>query len=322
MKKIFAIWCILISAPAFSQISLSAGNEPTEKAWRKPATLAYVRNGDGSSITAIDAYLKYTVENTRLAKTISAPAVKENWSVAAYLDKDTGGSTRKNDRGGVLGYTRMTDTNYAGEGPVMSLSWNARLSVGKSLQLIDDKAPVQQFVDKTKDRQLLTATAYFQPRKTAELTGEENVALPSAGRHSDMFLLMEAGLYSDHNSGGAANGGGRLSGGLASIEWNFLPLGMVASNNKIAGYGVAPVFTLAAQVQHDTSASGMRKKDTYKLYTAMLTLEFNTIFVDKDDKSVIGRLKPSLSVSRTVGADLLGGRPYEAKTEVAFGLTF
>lgn len=321
MKKIFAIWCILISAPAFSQISLSAGNEPADKAWQKPATLAYVRNGDGSSITAIDAYLKYTMENTRLARTIDAPAVKESWSVAAYLDKDTGGSTRKNDRGGVLGYTRMIVTDYPNTGPVMSLSWNARLSVGKSLQLIDDKVTPQQFVDKTKDRQLLTAVAYFQPQTAAERPGNGDAAVRSAVRPFDMFLLMEGGLYSDHNSGGAADGGGRLSGGLASIEWNFFPLGLVASDNRIGGYGVAPVLTLAAQVQHDTSASGMRKKDTYKLYTAMLTLELNTL-VNDGNKSGIGRLKPSLSVSRSVGADLLSGRPYEAKTEVAFGLTF
>lgn len=319
MRTLLLPLILFMSAPAFSQISLAADKEPIDKPWKNPATLAYTRNGDGSSNTTIDAYLKYTFQDVKQAATGYSTAVMDNWSVAGYVHRDNAGDAKKNDRGAVVGYSRMMVPDFANFGPVMSVSWNASLSIGKSLQALDGSTTPLQYADKTKDRQRLYLSGYVQPAKSGPVQRDGASARSFGARPRDMFFVWEAGLYSDHSSGGSGQGNGRVSGGMAAVEWSVFPFGMVLADNRIGDFGVVPVLALAAQVQRDASASGMREKDTYKLYTASLILEFDTIV---DATQGVGRLKPSLVISRSIGADLLGGRPYEGKTEIAFGLTF
>ncbi|MRV71893.1 hypothetical protein GJ700_09185 [Duganella sp. FT92W] len=306
---------IALTAPAHAQLTLSADSEPTDKPWKMPATIAYTRNGDGSSFTTIDAYLKYN--GILKTKGDDNFASSGSWSVAGFIHKDNTADAPRNDRGVVLGYSRLLVFDYPNNFPVMSTTWNAKVSVGKSLQQVTD-TPVPIFTDRNKDREQLYVTGFLQPAKQDSPHHTASSTTKSAPRQMDMYFLWETGLYSDHASGGNGKGTGRLNGARGKLEWNVFPLGIIAADNKVGAYGVAPVITLSAQVQHDLSASGTRKKDTYRLYAASLTLEFETIVADGS----VGRVTPSLNFTRSVGADLLTGRAYEGKTEIALGFTF
>jgi len=309
----------MLSAPAFSQVTLAADSEPTDKPWTKPATLSYTRGGDGKSTTTADAYLKYTVKRTTDASSPTAAATNDAWSIAGYVHRNNADDAKKDDRGVALGYARLLVLDSFGSAGPMSMEWGGKITFGKSLVLLDDKASPEEYNDKTKEREKLYVSGFFQPALSGTPTRKSDDPKHRSPATMDMYFTWNAGLYSDHTAGGAGKGNGRNNGAMAGLEWNIMPFGMVAANNAIGDYGVAPVFTLAAQIEKDISASGQRKKDTYKLYTAMLTLEFDTIV---DTAGSIGRLKPSLNFSRSIGADLLGGRPYEGKTEISFGLSF
>lgn len=319
MKFIFLVLSVIFCLPCHAQLTLNADKAPAFKGWAAPAMLSYTRNGDGTSNSTIDAYLQYTIENNNKSDT-PLRSMKDDWIIAGYIHKDDGGEARKNDRGLSFGYSRFIVPDYDLGGSPMYYSWTAKISLGKSLQKNADESAEISFFDKTKDRQQLFLSAYIQPSSAIrdQDPHRRGKALSQDPRLLDMYFIVTAGVYSDNNSGGDSGGGGRVSGTMASAEWNLFPLGLVAADNQVGGYGVVPVLTLSAQGQHDSSARGARIKQTYKLYTAMLTLEFDAIVASNS----IGRLRPSLNFSRSVGADLLGGRPYEGKTEIAFGLTF
>jgi hypothetical protein len=316
MRRLLTAALLATAPTAFAQLSLTADSAPGDKAWENPATIAYTRNGDHTSNTTIDAYLKYSWSRTRQAELVDTSAKADTLSVAGYIHKDNQSRAKQNDRGLALGYRFdfLPDDRNSGAQTVLSL--NAVISAGKSMQAVEADATTlpEQYFDKTKDRQQLFVSGYVQPA-----IGTGQAGARALGRKSVQYLRWIAGMYSDHNSGGSGSSGnkGRLSGANGRLEWSVMPLGLVAGNNRIGAYGVVPVFALAAQIQHDTSARGSREKDTYKLYTAALRFDFETLA--SDGKT---RLVPSLVIQRSIGADLLAGRAYEGKTEIAFGVTF
>ncbi len=321
MKNIFLVLALLFSAPAMAQITLAADSEPNDKPWKNPATIAYTKAGDGTSTSTIDAYMKYSFPG--MATATANGAYIDTASIATYIHRDNTSDAPRDDRGISFGYSRFIVSDGSNAGAVHSMTWTGKIAIGKTLQNIDESAAVAEFADRTKDREQIYISGFNQPAKSGAVprgNGNAKKSLGSAAPEKmTMYYLWEAGLYSDHSSGGNGKGAGRLSGTRAKLEWNFMPLGLIAADNAIGNYGVAPVFTLAAQVQKDFAADGLRKKNTYHLYTATLTLEFDTIV---DANSTIGKLKPSLNFSRSIGADLLTGRAFEGKTEISLGLNF
>ena len=87
-----------------------------------------------------------------------------------------------------------------------------------------------------------------------------------------------------------------------------------AEFNRFGGLGFVPTFRAAAQFEKDAAASGLRVKDTYKLYTLEISLAFSKLSGND--------IVPTLNLARTVGADLLTGRARTSKTELSLGLTF
>lgn len=318
---------VLAAVPAYAQaenegqqILLRADKGPLYQAWESPATLAYTRNGDGTSNSLVDLYLQYTIagparkkqaQNSEAdATTRGTQVTQATWGVAAYLHRDNAGAAPRNDRGLALTYGRDLVPDYANEGGVIGLHFNLRASFGKTLQGVKDDAGLETFLERDNDRQIALFSGYFQPGTSGPARG------PARRRPLDSYFNWEAGLYSDHSSGGDGKANGRRSGSHVGVSWNFFPLGLVPTETIIRGYGVTPVITLSAQRQKDARGSGGRPKDTYKLYVATLTLEFNALAAGDT------WLTPSLNLSRSVGADLLQGRAYEGKTEFSFGLKF
>lgn len=312
MKSMTLALLAAACVPCFAQqsLTLTADSEPVDPLWQAPATLAYTRNGDHTTTSVIDAYLNYKL--TEKAKPGVAGARQDEWAVAGYLHRSDDGPTPRNDRGVALTYSRSLAPDFANSGMPMSFAINAKVSAGKSLQEVSDAAGVKAFPDRNKDRESVFLSGYLQPAKAGPV--------PAAALRSpfENFFTWRAGLYSDHSSGGNDLGTGRLSGSMVALSWNVFPLGFVAADNRIGGFGVTPVITLSAQRQHDSWSSGARGKNTYKLYAATLTLEFATLVKSTE----LGRLKPSLNLSRSMGADLLQGRAREGKTELSLGLTF
>lgn len=305
---------LFAAAPAWAQLSLTADREPDDKSWESPATIAYTRDGNHQSNTAIDAYLSY--KHALPAQATRNGARADSVAVSGYVHRNNQGDARQNDRGLALSFKRFIVADNNNAGPVTSLAWNAKLSAGKTLLPTGstDAGGVPQYDDVTKDRQQVFLSGYLQPA----LAGSAHGGGPRAvlGRTSVQHLGWNAGIYSDHNSGGSGLNKGRLSGANGAVEWSVMPLGLIAGDNRLGGYGVIPVLALKAQIQHDFSANGARTKDTYKLYSAALRFDFETL----NTGGV--HLIPSLVLKRSIGADLLAGRAYEGKTEIAFGLSF
>jgi len=292
----------LLAFPAYADLSLVAADAPADKPWEDPATVSYVRNGDGTSNTTIDAVVKYTNHS----EAGDLQVIKKTPVLEAYIHKDTTSKSPSNDRGGSIGYEILIAPNLDPSGPVYNYGINAKASFGKSLQGIQNSDGTTEYADKNKDRETLIASGYYQPTKSG---------IPHP-RAFTLFFEGTTGLYSDHNSGGTDKGSGRLSGCMASIGANLAPFGLESSENKIGNIGVVPLLKFSAQIERDFSSSGSRQSDTYKLYTAALSLAFAKV-----DRAGTGAI-PSLSLTRTIGDDLLVGRPYQTKTELSLGLTF
>ena len=308
-RSLSAIASLASAAPAFAGITLAADDAPTDPPWNQPATLSYVRNGDGTTNGTIDAVLRYKVSDTPPAGSI---AKKTTYGFGVYVHRDNDSSAPKNDRGLSASYGQVIVGDYDNSQGPRSLNWNAKLSFGKAIQEYEDDNKVTVRSDKTKDRQVLQISGYYQP----PISG---VPVPPGGKNKPaavMFFDGNLGVYSDRSSGGSGKGVGRLSGTLLSASANFAPFGIdpSAEFNRFGGLGFVPTLRLAAQVEKDFAASGLRAKNTYKLYTLEISLAFSKLSGNS--------LVPTLNLSRTVGADLLTGRADTSKTEVSLGISF
>jgi hypothetical protein len=317
-----ALFCRLVasvslgaaSATAFAGVTLAGDDPPTDPLWKKPATLSYTREGDGTSNTTADAVLRY--KDTLGARSGAGVAHQTTYSGGVYLHRDNSESAPRNDRGFSASLGEEFVPDWSNAGGVFKFNLQGKFSYGKSLQSSKDASGATTQADKTKDREILKLGGYFQP-------AEKGVPpVPGSGARPALVMYFDAtiGLYSDNSRGGGGTHNGRLSGTLASVSANFAPFGLDPASgsafNKIGTLGFVPTVELSAQTQHDSSSSGDRTKSSYRLYTASLTFSFEKL----NENS--GTIVPSLSIARSIGADLLGGRPYTGKTEITFGLSF
>jgi len=186
------------------------------------------------------------------------------------------------------------------------LGYSLKASTGKGLVEIVQPAGTKTQVEKTKNRFVLSLGGYLQPQKSGT---------PEVGKVS-AIIFFDGGpsLYFDESRGNGLSGTGLVGGAALSLGFNYAPLGLEPV--AISGLTMIPTMRLAAQTQHDFSASGSRVKSSRNLYR----LEINLLFAQPDGTT--NKLVPSLQLSRSVGADLLTGRAQTAKTELTFGLTF
>ena len=304
-----ALVLLSVAGIANAQISLQAEKTPPpgSSAWEQPATLGYTRNGDGSSNTTIDAYLSYTDKRNIFATSADETAKRDSFNYGVYVHRNNASSTPLKDQGISFGYARalVFDTDNS-KGP-QAYAAGVKISAGTSLQEVEQAGGTSTFESRNKDRESVYFSGYYHP----PLAG-----IPGSSTFVTQFINWETRLYSDNTRGGNLKGQGRINGAMVAATYNWIPLGADSEGNTMGHIlGVGPVFSFSGQVQRDASASDGRKKETRRLYSASLVLEFQT-----EGRS--GKLKPSMSFTRTVGADLLTGRPYEGKTEVMFGLTF
>jgi hypothetical protein len=304
-----ALFLMAIEGPALAAITLAADDAPTNPPWKQPATLSYVRNGDGTTNATADAVLRYKVTDTPPAE---STAKTTTYSFGTYIHRDNDSTAPKNDRGLSASYGQFIVEDYNNAQGPRSFNWNAKLTFGKALQeyVDDNKATVRS--DKTKDRQLVQVSGYYQMPTSGVPVAPGSKDRPAAV----IFFDGNLGAYSDHSSGGSGKGTGRLTGTLLSASANIAPFGIDPSSefNRYGGLGFVPTFRAAAQFEKDAAASGLRTKDTYKLYTLEMSLAFSK--VSGND------IVPTLNLSRSVGADLLTGRARTSKTELSLGLTF
>ena len=294
----------LSSSPALGAgLTLRAADAPVNTPWTEPAALAVTREGGTNAITA-DLVLTY--RSASQARGNDKFAKQGSYSAGLYLHRDSASDAPKNDRGLSVGYAGLLVPSFNNAGPVGSLGYSVKLSVGKSLVEVEDAVSTKSWVDKTKTRLVAGLGGYLQPA----LGGSpQQGVIPG-------ILYFDGGpaLYVDQSRGNGVKGTGRLTGAQLKLGANYAPLGLEPT--PVAGLAMVPTFRLVAQVQRDFSASDTRTKQTRKLYG----LELNLLFARPDEED--GKFVPSLQLARSVGADLLTGRSETAKTELSLGLTF
>jgi hypothetical protein len=298
-------------AHAQSDFTLAKDDPPIEQAWKKPATLAYTKNGDGTSNATIDAVLRYAPTFHDVPTAGNLGALHTDYSAGVYVHRDTSILAPKNDRGFQMSLGERWVADLPNDGPNLMLSLNGTLKFGKSLQIVTSEAGEKLQVDKTKERELIKIGAYSHLPKSGlpEKEGSPMTWSP------DVFLDGALGIYSDRSSGNSA-GNGRLSGTLIALTVGVAPFGLTPRSSGIEGLNFTPTVQLLAQTERDSHASGDRPKDRYTLYAATLTLAF------AKQESGASAVVPSVNITRSTGADLLAGRAKSSKTEIALGLAF
>ena len=304
MKTSFSCLISFISLPCFGAINLAAEEAPAELPWDQPAMIAYTRNGDGTSSAKIDAVLTYKTSQPERAIP-ERGAYKTKYSAGLFVHRDTTASAPTNDRGGYIRFGGSYVPDFDNSQGVVAFDWAGKMSIGTTLVDVGD-AGNPKYVDRTKDRQVIFGSVYYQPPLMGTPTTNP--------RPMVMYFVTKMGAYSDHNNGSTTQG--RLTGYLADITASIAPLGLDPDQNKFGRFGIVPTVTLSAQVQKDTNATGTRSANTYKLYSASLGISFAKL--DKES----GGLIPSINLTRSVGADLLVGRTRQSKTELTLGFTF
>lgn len=291
------------ASPAWSAITLAADEAPIDPPWTQPANFAWVRE-KGSTTATADLVLRYRSEVQRSAN--AGFASQGSYGFGVYLHRDNAADAVKNDRGVQASYSGLLVPDWGNAGPVGSLGYSLKGSIGKGLVDVDQPSGSKIQVDKTKNRVLLSLGGYLQPR----ISGD-----PVVGRLPAIFFFDGGpSVYFDESRGEGVLGTGRVTGASFKLAVNYAPLGLEPV--AVGGLAVVPTMRLAAQTQHDLSAAGSRIKKTRNLYS----LELNLLFAQPD--TATNKLIPSLQLSRSVGADLLTGRAQTAKTELTFGLTF
>lgn len=313
--KFLAHWSLVLLAAcatttSYAQVILAGDDPPTDPLWKKPATVSYTRNGDGTSTSAIDGVLRY--KGVLDAAPTWNGARQTNYNAGVYVHRNSSSSAPKNDRGVslVLGEAYVPD--LPNDKGVLSFNLQGKLTYGKSLQESKDAAGNKVYNDKTKDRTIVKLGGYYQPAKSGVTPRPGTDDRPTF----DMYFDGALGLYSDNSRGGDGKGNGRVTGTLVSLSANFAPFGLDPAFNKFGTIGFVPTFQFSAQRQKDTSAGRERITESRTLYSAGVTFSFAKL--DEPTQTIV----PSLSLTRSVGADLLVGRADTAKTELTFGLSF
>jgi len=288
-------------------ISLSADEAPVDPPWTQPANLSLIREKGTNTITA-DFVLKYrTVEQTRGDATY---AKKGSYAIGVYLHRDNTADAQKNDRGIQVSYSGLLAPDWNNAGAVVSLGYSIKASTGKGLVEVEPSPGAKALVDKTKNRIVVGLGGYVQPSFAPGSVSPKTGVQPSI-----FFVDGGPSLYLDESRGEGVAGTGRLSGVALKLGLNFAPFGLEPLE-PMSGLAVIPTFRVSAQTQHDISASGSRTKANRNLYNIEIALLF------AKPETAVKKLVPSLTLSRSVGSDVLVGRKQSAKTELTFGVTF
>ncbi|MFT7772312.1 hypothetical protein [Roseateles sp.] len=299
-----ALW--LGATPATADISLKAADAPVDTPWTQPASISLVREKGINTVTA-DVVLKYQSERKRW----DSPkyAADGSYGIGVYLHRDNTVDAQKNDRGITASYSGLVAPNMAADGGVASLAYSLKASTGKGLVEVEPVPGTKTMADKTKNRIVATLGGFYQP-------GFGRGATPKQGVQPGIFFIDGGiNMYLDESRGNNVPGTGRLTGASAKLALNYAPFGLEPME-PTKGLAMVPTLRLAAQTQHDLSASGSRIKANRNLYTADFALLFAK--PDTDPKQLV----PTLTLSRSVGADVLVGRKQSAKTELTFGVSF
>jgi hypothetical protein len=305
-----ALLALTATSTSYAQVTLAGDDPPTDPLWKKPATVSYTRNGDGTSTAAIDGVLRY--KGVLDAVATSSGARQTNYNAGIYVHRNSSSSAPKNDRGVSLALGEAFVPDLPNDKGLLSFNLQGKLTYGNSLQESKDAACTKAYNDKTKDRAVVKLASYYQPAKSGVPPRPGTDDRPTL----DMYFDGVIGLYSDNSRGGDGKGNGRVSGTMVAISANFAPFGLDPSFSKFGTLGFVPTFQVSAQRQRDSSAGGERIKQSRTLYSAGVSLSFSKL--DEKTQTVV----PSLNLARSVGADLLAGRADTAKTELTFGLSF
>lgn len=292
------------------ELTLRAADEPAAKAkeWDRGATLAY-HSINGNATVQADLVLKLSITLEKQRKGPDGRAEPQRGAFGltiepgVYLHKNNSSTKPQNDRGAsvsagwhILGFS-------TGAGSVVSYDLGAAASAGKTLKQ-GSGAAAGQYFDAESARLVGTASVFYRPSK-GRFSPESWTSLWS---HYGMASLR---VYSDRVSGAQnASANGTVSGTAISAQYSIAPLGTDPASN---GYGIAPILTLQAQRQRDSSANGGRTKGSRSLYALGASFPFRT---------TDGGATPSIEVQRSVGADILQGREDRGETRIAFGLKF
>lgn len=308
-----ACWGAAFAALAGSALAegtwgLSQEAAPTSKPWDKPATILWTSE-DGTKSASIDAALSYKWDE--LGNVLPFSALKSSVTAGLYAHRNTAKAKETNDRGGKLTYTAPF---AGGSGEPSGHEVSASLKVGRRLIIKRDDAGAElSRGDQRTDSEMLFFTGFRQWAIKSVKGPNTDPTKPS--RDQTFFVDYKAGLYSDRGYGPKTDDG-RLTGAQVGLTFHWFPVGVDAPSNKIGQVGYVPQLYVGAQVQHDLADSGQRVKDSYKLYTVGINVDFGKL-----SKSY-GELVPSLSLERSVGADLIEGRSNSGLTQLTFGLTF
>ena len=303
--------------PSGSQFdwSLRSGEEPplSARPWDRGAAIAY-RNVNGRSTTQVDAVLQaeWLLAPTRLGPTPESGAYQWTLSPGAYLHRNNASADRQDDRGvSFTAAVHIAPPRASGAGAVFNIDSGLSVSRGRTL-MPAEAAGARDYFDVDSQRGLLFGSFYLQPGK-GEFRPESNGQV----RPSPVFYVRaSANLYVDRASGSEdALANGSLRGATFGAQLSIAPFGLDPALNPVGTLGFAPVITFAAQAQRDATASGQRQKDSRKLYSATLSIPF------ANNAGREGPV-PSLDLQRSVGADLLQGRPYKRETRLTFSLKF
>lgn len=277
----------------FSLRGTSSGALPIEKQFDAGASLAYTsKNGDESVQTDAEALFgwRFAPENT--SGMLGGSSV---WDVAVgpYWQRRTGDIDPISDRGVTVGLGGHIIPGHTLAG-VLNFDVGATASFGKTL--VEGGGPFQdEFVHATSRRLAANVGAYYQP--------------------GILYFRVSAGPYSDHVSGAPVGPDGRESGWQAAAQFSVYPLGFLPERNRVGLLGVAPLLTLRAQKQFDSTATGNRQERDYRLYTVLLSIPFQLIDAEKG-------FIPTIDIRRTIGADLLAGRRRSNITSVVFSVKY
>jgi len=306
----FAVQSALAS-DAGADFSLRAADEPAPSArpWDKGASFSY-QNTDGQASWLTDAVLKaaYSWDQKFTAKPgqpeFQAGSIRWNVNAGPYLHKLTASQKPQNDRGVSLSLGGHLVPGGSATGAVTDLDFGITVTNGRKLTQGSGTLSSSYF-DVGSERQMLSVATYYQPEDSG---------------HSDLVYFFQLGAkgYSD-NAYGSQNPqvNGRVNGAMGQVQFSLAPLGLDPKKHQLGALGFAPMISLNAQTQHDTSATGGRNAGNHRLYSAT----FSFPFVNNNDQEYSGPV-PSVDIKRSTGADLLEGRENKGVTSITLSVKY
>jgi hypothetical protein len=280
-------------------VTLRAGTDlpAQDKVWDQGASLN-LSSVDGNDTLIGKAALQVVLEDQApsWAKSISTddpvlkPKDKILYSAGPYWRRDTGAKPI-DDRGVSLSAQRIMNPILVHD--VFQPDVGITFETGRTLKEREDKS----FAPANSLRVVANASATFIPRWS-----------------ESTYYMLAAGAYHDRTRHSPAVGvNGSESGTFARFEFGWYLNGLFPPPG--GAFRVTPLFKLKAQKLFDASASGERVKKDYRLYTAALSIPFETV---GSTTSVV----PSIELEWSLGANLLTGRAESRRHSILFALKY